>query len=72
MTWLVWELHALQTRILVTHGIGFLSKMDKIVVIKDGVISEMGTFEDLLSHNGAFAEFIHHYLTESGEQDELG
>lgn len=54
----------LQTRILVTHGIGFLSQVDKIVVLKDGQISEIGSFTELMKHNGAFAEFLKHYLTE--------
>lgn len=55
-----------------THGIGFLPKVDEIVVIKDGVVSETGTFEELLSHNGAFAEFIRTYLKEANGQEEEG
>ncbi|KAL8585023.1 hypothetical protein ACOMHN_043659 [Nucella lapillus] len=56
-----------KTRILVTHGIGFLSQVDKIVVLKEGVISEVGSFSQLMDHNGAFAEFLRNYLT-----DEMG
>jgi ABC-type multidrug transport system fused ATPase/permease subunit len=59
-----------KTRILVTHGIGFLSKMDEIIVIKNGVISEHGTYEELLGHNGPFAEFINSYLHESNHDDD--
>ena len=47
-----------KTRVLVTHGIGFLTLVDQIVVMKDGRISEMGTYEDLLANKGAFAEFL--------------
>ena len=47
-----------------THGIGFLSQVDKIVVLKDGQVSEEGSFTQLMKHNGAFAEFLRHYLTE--------
>ena len=51
-------LPVLQTRILVTHALTHLPKADLIVCIKDGQISEMGAYNDLLSHNGAFAELI--------------
>ncbi len=36
------------TRVLVTHGISFLPQVDNIVVLKDGRISEFGTFKELL------------------------
>ena len=48
-----------------THGISFLSHMDEIVVMTNGVISEYGAYQELLSHNGPFAEFIHSYLTQA-------
>ena len=41
-----------------THGIGFLSEMDQIVVMKDGKISEIGTYDELMNNRGAFAEFL--------------
>lgn len=55
-----------------THGISFLSHMDEIVVITNGKISEHGTYQELLSHSGHFAEFISSYLTEgnNGLEDE--
>ena len=34
-----------QTRVLVTHGISFLPQVDHIVVLGDGEISEVRTFE---------------------------
>lgn len=34
-----------KTRVLVTHGITFLPKTDHIVVVKDGVISEQGSYQ---------------------------
>ena len=47
-----------KTRILVTHGIGYLPQMDQIVVLKDGKISEIGTYDELMNNRGAFAEFL--------------
>lgn len=37
-----------KTRVLVTHGVAFLSQVDNIVVLKDGKISEVGTFKELI------------------------
>lgn len=54
---------------LVTHGIGYLSQLDQIIVMVDGKISEVGTYRELLQQNGAFAEFIRTYL-ETGEIEE--
>ncbi|KAK7506164.1 hypothetical protein BaRGS_00002276, partial [Batillaria attramentaria] len=59
-----------KTRILVTHGIGFLPRVDKIVVLKDGQVSEVGTFTQLMDHNGAFAEFLKNYLTQEMDDGE--
>jgi hypothetical protein len=42
--------------------------MDLIVVMKDGDISEIGGYDELLEHHGAFSEFIHTYLTENLEE----
>lgn len=36
--------------------------MDLIIVLRNGEISEMGPYNDLLGHKGAFAEFITNYL----------
>ncbi|KFP32343.1 Canalicular multispecific organic anion transporter 2, partial [Colius striatus] len=60
-----------KTRILVTHGISFLPQVDHIIVLVDGKISEMGSYQDLLKQNKAFAEFLRNYaLDEDIEEDE--
>jgi ABC-type transport system involved in Fe-S cluster assembly fused permease/ATPase subunit len=46
------------------HGISFLPKADIIITLVDGKISEMGSYNDLISHAGAFAEFLKNYLKE--------
>ncbi|XP_078381051.1 multidrug resistance-associated protein 1-like isoform X2 [Oculina patagonica] len=54
-----------KTRLLVTHGIHFLPQMDQIIVLKDGRISECGTYSELLANSGAFAEFLQTYGSEN-------
>nr|CAD7403901.1 unnamed protein product [Timema cristinae] len=53
-----------KTRMLVTHGITFLPEVDLIVVLKDGEVSEEGTYKELLEKKGAFAEFLVQHLQE--------
>ncbi|XP_054913516.1 ATP-binding cassette sub-family C member 3 isoform X4 [Poeciliopsis prolifica] len=53
-----------KTRILVTHGISFLPQVDNIVVMVEGRVSEMGSYQELLNQNGAFAEFLRNYALE--------
>jgi ATP-binding cassette subfamily C (CFTR/MRP) protein 1 len=60
-----------KTRVLVTHGITYLPSMDHIVVMKDGEISEEGTYKELLQKKGAFADFLLlHMSNEDNEVDE--
>lgn len=59
-----------QTRILVTHGISFLPQVDNIMVLVDGRVSEMGSYQELLSQNGAFAEFLRNYALEDITEEE--
>ena len=59
-----------KTRILVTHAISYLSKVDSIVVIKDGTISEMGTYKELMDKKGDFAEYLIQHLREEKEKAE--
>jgi len=50
-----------KTRILVTHGINYLPQVDTIIVLEDGLISEVGSYDHLISQNGAFSEFIKNF-----------
>ncbi|NXM06912.1 MRP1 protein, partial [Tyrannus savana] len=50
-----------KTRVLVTHAINYLPQMDTILVMTDGEISEMGSYQELLEQDGAFAEFLRTY-----------
>ena len=60
-----------KTRVLVTHGISFLPRTDHIIVMKDGKISEQGSYSELLEMKGEFADFLIEYMAEQeGETDE--
>uniref|UniRef100_A0A8C5TEC5 ABC-type glutathione-S-conjugate transporter n=1 Tax=Malurus cyaneus samueli TaxID=2593467 RepID=A0A8C5TEC5_9PASS len=52
-----------KTRVLVTHTINILPQVDNIVFLVDGMISETGSYQELLQRNGAFAEFLHSHVT---------
>lgn len=59
-----------KTRLLVTHGLSYLPKVDCIIVMKNGVISEFGTYQELLSRNGPFAEYLRTYLEKEKDEEE--
>ncbi|XP_055548703.1 multidrug resistance-associated protein 1 isoform X7 [Wyeomyia smithii] len=61
---------AKKTRILVTHGITFLPNTDIIFVLKDGEISESGSYQELMDKKGSFAEFLIQHLQEVNDSDE--
>ncbi|KAI1286675.1 ATP-binding cassette sub-family C member 3 [Halotydeus destructor] len=58
------------TRILVTHKVALLPHVDEIVVMKDGRISEQGTYLQLLQRKGAFADFLVEYITGAKDDEE--
>ncbi|XP_055860708.1 multidrug resistance-associated protein 1-like isoform X2 [Biomphalaria glabrata] len=51
-----------KTRVLVTHGVHWLPWVDKVVVLTDGQVSEVGPLDQLMAHNGPFAQFLSQYL----------
>ena len=55
-----------------THGVHWLPSVDKIVVMTQGEISDYGSYEELMSRDGVFAQFLKSYLLkeESEEEDE--
>lgn len=61
---------ASKTRVLVTHGITYLPECDNIFVLKDGEVSEEGTYKELLDKKGSFAEFLIQHLSEVNEDAE--
>lgn len=61
---------AKKTRVLVTHGITYLPNTNKIYVLKDGEVSESGSYQALMDKKGAFAEFLIQHLQEVNEEEE--
>uniref|UniRef100_A0A674BMM9 ATP binding cassette subfamily C member 2 n=1 Tax=Salmo trutta TaxID=8032 RepID=A0A674BMM9_SALTR len=57
-----------KTRILVTHGVSFLPYVDEIVVLKEGCVSEVGSYQSLKDSKGAFSEFLDTYAKEEGKK----
>ena len=60
----------LQTRLLVTHGIHWLPRVDHIVVMVGGVITENGSYDELIDHDGDFAQFLKQFLKLDEEEDD--
>merc|ERR1719457_149891 len=50
-----------KTRLLVTHGVSFLPSVDRIIVMVDGRITEVGSYQQLIENNGHFGEFLKTY-----------
>lgn len=57
-----------QTRVLVTHNLSFLPQMDMIIVLANGQVSEVGSYEALMQRNGSFANFLCSYAPEEEQQ----
>ncbi len=51
-----------------THGLTYLPYVDKVVVMKDGHISEMGTYQELINQDAEFAKFLRTYQTVAEEK----
>lgn len=51
-----------KTRLFVTNSLNFLPQSDEIIMIQDGMIVQMGTYEELSSQKGPFSDFTRNYL----------
>ena len=59
-----------RTRILVTHALHFLSKVDYVYVLEDGKVREQGKFEELMASGGAFAKFVQEFGSNQDKKEE--
>ena len=53
-----------KTAIIITHRIYGHLKFDKIIVLEDGGIAEMGTHEELLANGGYYSEIVERQMAE--------
>ncbi|KAG8279343.1 Canalicular multispecific organic anion transporter 1, partial [Homalodisca vitripennis] len=61
--WSIVGLFSNASGIFVTHGVTFLSQVDKIIVLKGGEITEEGTFKELMAKKGEFSAFLEQHIT---------
>lgn len=59
-----------KTRIIVTNNISILPEVDQIVVMSGGSISERGTYDELMSRQGPFAEFIQEHANQESQDED--
>ncbi|KAI9331615.1 P-loop containing nucleoside triphosphate hydrolase protein [Obelidium mucronatum] len=50
-----------KTRLLVTHQLHFVPQADFVITMKDGRVSEQGTYAELMAANGSFSELMKSY-----------
>jgi ATP-binding cassette subfamily C (CFTR/MRP) protein 1 len=58
------------TRVLATNALHFLPKADRVVVIEDGRVAEMGTYDELMSKGLNFASLMAAHGIENDEEGE--
>jgi len=52
-----------KTRILITHSLRLLPKVDHIITIADGRINECGSYAELITSGGPFSRFVTEFVT---------
>jgi ATP-binding cassette subfamily C (CFTR/MRP) protein 1 len=58
-----------KTRVLVTNQVQFVSKADRILLVKDGRIDSIGTYDEMMANSPSFKELIMKQIAEE-ENDE--
>lgn len=59
-----------RTSVLISHRLGSVRDADRIVVLADGAVAELGTHDELMTRDGAYARLFR--LQASGYHDEVG
>ena len=57
-----------KTRLFVTHRISLLKRVDHVIVMKDGRISEQGTYNELMQKGGHFSDLVIQFLSEAYQE----
>ena len=59
-----------KTRVLVTNSLFVLPDVDYIVVLKNGKVTDYGTYDELMAEKGVFADLINQYTTNNVTDNE--
>jgi ATP-binding cassette subfamily C protein len=51
------------TRIVVAHRLSTIRKCDRIIVMDEGRVAEMGSFDELVERGGLFADLVKRQVT---------
>ncbi len=49
-----------RTAIVIAHRLSTIQKMDRIIVMENGVVTEQGSHKDLLKQKGTYAKLWRH------------
>ena len=58
-----------RTTILISHRVSTLKNSDKIIVLKDGMIAEIGSHESLIQQEGIYSDIYFKQLLEEELKD---
>ncbi len=67
----LWETRKGKTNIIIAHRISTLQDADKIIVIDEGKIAEMGSHEQLVAQGGIYADMYNRQLLEKMKKEEF-
>jgi ATP-binding cassette subfamily B protein len=56
----LWELMKGRTAIVIAHRLSTIQKMDRILVLENGTITEQGTHSELVKKQGTYAQLWAH------------
>ncbi|KAI8362629.1 multi drug resistance-associated protein MRP [Blakeslea trispora] len=59
-----------KARVLVTHGISYLPRVDHVIMLREGKINLSGTYSDLMSQKSELYALITDYGTQKNTEDE--